>query len=107
MICVLQVQVTLLDKNDSPPRFTPSSVTAQVAENVQPGHPVASLTTIDDDLEGDITYSITEGGEGKFEVHQTTGLYFMWFISPHDGYWAKEAVAIGLLDPFQDFETAS
>lgn len=79
-IC-LQVQITLLDKNDSPPRFIPPSLTTVVAENVQTGHVVVTLTAQDDDLEGAVTYDLESGGDDKFEVDPNTGEFKIAFSS--------------------------
>lgn len=48
-LCSLQVIVTVLDDNDHPPVFTRSNYEFQVAENVNIGHLVGTVTASDND----------------------------------------------------------
>ena len=68
-----QVEVTVLDENDSPPVFTESLYTASVAESVNPGHVVTTVEARDPDTVGTVLYSIEGGDFGKFSVDPSTG----------------------------------
>ncbi len=69
----LQVHITLLDRNDSPPEFGDSLFQYDVEEGVPVDHEVATLLAEDKDLSGTTTYSIVEGSAGKFRVDAETG----------------------------------
>ena len=68
----LQVIVTVLDDNDHPPVFTRSNYEFQVAENVDIGHLVGTVTASDKD-EGTnamISFLITAANESECNLHQ-------------------------------------
>lgn len=68
------VEVTVLDKNDNPPRFT-RLFSVNVTENVDPGTFVIRLTSSDLDIgeNANATYSFTENPSNKFAIDSTTG----------------------------------
>uniref|UniRef100_A0A8C5P6Y2 FAT atypical cadherin 1 n=1 Tax=Leptobrachium leishanense TaxID=445787 RepID=A0A8C5P6Y2_9ANUR len=66
------VEVTVMDENDNPPRFTAEIYKGTVSEDDPPGGVIAILSTTDDDFEDshkEVTYYIT-GGDllGQFAI---------------------------------------
>lgn len=68
------VLVTVLDKNDNPPRFT-RLFSVNVTENAEPGSFVIRVTSSDQDVgeNANATYSFTENPGGKFSLDPLTG----------------------------------
>ncbi|KAL1139777.1 hypothetical protein AAG570_006754, partial [Ranatra chinensis] len=68
------VLVTVLDKNDNPPRFT-RLFSVNVTENSEPGAFVIKVTSSDLDIgeNANATYSFTENPGKKFSIDSTTG----------------------------------
>ena len=72
-VCVLQVQVTLLDKNDSPPKFGSDLYELSVPENSESGEIVSTVVAMDADESGTVTYTIKDGAEKKFDIDPLKG----------------------------------
>ena len=72
--------VTLLDRNDNPPAFKATSYDLKVAEDVNPGHVVATLVAEDPDKDGTVQYSIKDGAEGKFSIDPVQGKLIFNYI---------------------------
>ena len=73
--------VSLLDKNDSPPRFEPAIYSLSIPENIGIDRTVATVTATDADKSGTIRFSIDQGNDGKFLINPSTGkLFFIVFI---------------------------
>ncbi|KAK2163196.1 hypothetical protein LSH36_84g09039 [Paralvinella palmiformis] len=70
-----QVQITVLDMNDSPPEFDSNLYKFQIAENVNIGHEITKLVAKDPDEQGTIVYAIVEGGDDKFFIEPITGSF--------------------------------
>lgn len=68
------VLVTVLDKNDNPPRFT-RLFSVNVTENADLGSYVIKVTSSDKDIgeNANATYSFTENPGGKFAIDPITG----------------------------------
>ncbi|XP_023246890.1 cadherin-related tumor suppressor [Copidosoma floridanum] len=68
------VFVTVLDKNDNPPRFT-RLFNVNVTENSEIGTFVIRITTTDLDMEhnANVTYSFTENSSNKFTIDPISG----------------------------------
>lgn len=68
------VIVTILDKNDNPPRFT-RLFSVNVTENAEIGSFVIKVTSSDLDIgeNANATYSFTENPGGKFSIDSITG----------------------------------
>lgn len=68
------VLVTILDKNDNPPRFT-RLYSVNVTENAELGSFVIRVTSSDQDIgeNANVTYSITENPGEKFALDPQTG----------------------------------
>lgn len=68
------VLVTVLDKNDNPPRFT-RLFSVNVTENAEPGAFVIRVTSSDLDIgeNANATYSFTENPGRKFSIDPNTG----------------------------------
>ncbi|GLH01449.1 Fat-like cadherin-related tumor suppressor homolog [Gryllus bimaculatus] len=68
------VVVTVLDKNDNPPRFT-RLFSVNVTENAEPGTFVIRITSSDLDVgeNANATYSFTDNPDGKFAVDAVSG----------------------------------
>ncbi|KAM7290979.1 cadherin-related tumor suppressor [Ixodes scapularis] len=69
------VTVTVLDRNDSPPRFQNGPYTISLSEDAPVGSTVAVLQADDPDLEGSVRFSIAEGQSdaGHFRIDPQTG----------------------------------
>ena len=74
----IYIVIHLLDVNDFIPTFPQSSYEATVNENSVPGTSVIQIVAVDYDegLNGTVTYTILEGGEGKFTIYPQTGEIF-------------------------------
>nr|XP_054754586.1 protocadherin Fat 4-like [Lytechinus pictus] len=72
------VHVEVLDVNDNPPQFSPTSYTATLPATSSQGRFVAAIQASDADLQDNavITYSITSGDTNKFRVDSNTGVVF-------------------------------
>lgn len=72
------VVIRLLDINDYTPRFTQGSFEVSISEGSGIGSSVARLLAVDLDegINGTVSYSIVQGGEGKFYVDSSTGEIF-------------------------------
>ena len=70
------VTVTVQDVNDNDPTFNKSRYAASVYENMPKGTPVVTVSASEADsgVNAKITYSITFGGSGKFQVNPTSGV---------------------------------
>ena len=68
------MEITLLDVNDSPPRFDEALYEAEIAENADIGTVVTTLTASDADADSVITYSIT-GTNSKFSIDNSGKIF--------------------------------
>lgn len=68
-----QVRISVLDRNDSPPRFKEGRKHINVSESAPVEQEILTLTAIDEDTIGNVTYSILRGSERKFSVGKNTG----------------------------------
>lgn len=68
------VLVTVLDKNDNPPRFT-RLFSVNVTENAEIGSFVIKVTSVDQDVgeNANATYSFTENPGEKFKIDAISG----------------------------------
>ncbi|KAK0095053.1 hypothetical protein PV326_009357 [Microctonus aethiopoides] len=68
------VLITVLDKNDNPPRFT-RLFSVNVTENAEIGSFVIKMTSSDQDIgqNANVTYSFRENPGGKFSIDPITG----------------------------------
>ncbi|XP_076252739.1 cadherin-related tumor suppressor fat isoform X2 [Rhynchophorus ferrugineus] len=69
-----KVQITILDKNDSPPSFKDSPLHYAVSEDFGPGQSFATIKAEDPDTIGHLEYSIQSGDDGKFALDKDTGV---------------------------------
>ncbi|KAK8767142.1 hypothetical protein V5799_006076 [Amblyomma americanum] len=112
------VTVTVLDRNDSPPRFQNGPYLLSLSEDTPVGTTVAVLEAQDPDLEGSVRFSIVVGrqqdseGGGRFEVDPLSGALVLaepldrelqaqhqFHVSATDGIQSQEAlVTIEVLD---------
>ena len=71
----IQVLITVLDENDSPPTFAFPVYRANISEEARSGSPVTRLTAHDADTgsNAQISYSIVSGNDGHFTVDPDTG----------------------------------
>ena len=98
------VIITVLDKNDNPPRFT-RLFSVNVTENAEIGAFVIRLTSSDLDIgqNANVTYSFTENSGGKFAIDPLSGNVtvaghldreeqdeYLLKVSVADGAWASE-----------------
>uniref|UniRef100_A0A6Q2Z7J2 Protocadherin-16 n=1 Tax=Esox lucius TaxID=8010 RepID=A0A6Q2Z7J2_ESOLU len=69
------VEVTLLDVNDHSPRFTSSSYTTELSEDLPIGSLVLQVTAtdLDEGSNSQVLYFLTRGSQGMFMVDQHTG----------------------------------
>lgn len=68
-----QVQVTILDKNDSPPEFKNIPAAYPASEDLAPGQKIARILAEDPDTIGTITYSIQSDEPTPFALDSNTG----------------------------------
>ena len=75
---MLQVQIGLLDRNDSPPEFSNSLYdVVQVVEDIAPGYMVLQLTATDADKNGTLSYALVSGNQqGHFTINSNSGILF-------------------------------
>ena len=73
VILSFQVEVTVLDQNDTPPKFDQDVWELDVPEDQSPGEPIAMVTATDEDKEGSIVYSIVGGADGLFTIDSDEG----------------------------------
>lgn len=59
-VCELQVKVTVLDKNDSPPEFRDTPLHFTVSEDLGAGHAIATIRATDPDTIGTLTYTLRD-----------------------------------------------
>lgn len=69
----LQVRVTVLDKNDSPPQFLDTPFVYNVSEDLEIGHTISTLRAHDPDTIGSVTFLLMDGHDGKFLLEPATG----------------------------------
>ncbi|XP_050300468.1 cadherin-related tumor suppressor isoform X2 [Anthonomus grandis grandis] len=69
-----KVEITVLDKNDSPPAFQDAPLHYSVSEDLGPGQPFATIKAEDPDTIGQLEYSILQGGDGKFSLDKKSGV---------------------------------
>lgn len=72
-VSFLQVRVTVLDKNDSPPQFLDTPFVYNVSEDLQIGHTISTLRAHDPDTLGSVTFLLMDGHDGKFLLEPSTG----------------------------------
>lgn len=76
----LQVKVTVLDKNDSPPEFRDTPLRFSVSEDLGAGHTIATLHATDPDTIGTLTYTLNGAGSSSsgpsspFQLDANSGL---------------------------------
>lgn len=69
----LQVKVTVMDKNDSPPTFRDLPSSYMVSEDLGTGQLVATIKASDPDTIGKLEYSLISGDDGKFLLEKYQG----------------------------------
>lgn len=71
----LQVQVTVLDKNDSPPKVLDTPLIYTVSEDLEIGHTIATIraTDPDPDIMSTIIFTLMNGHDSKFILEPTSG----------------------------------
>lgn len=70
----LQVKVTILDKNDSPPSFKDTPLKYTVSEDLSPGQSVATIKAEDPDTLGNLEYTLISGDDGHFALDSASGV---------------------------------
>ncbi|XP_034946688.1 cadherin-related tumor suppressor [Chelonus insularis] len=98
------VMVSILDKNDNPPRFT-RLFSVNVTENSEIGTFVIRITSSDQDIgiNANVTYSFTENPSKKFSIDSSTGIVqvngyldreeqdeYLLKVGAADGAWVAE-----------------
>ncbi|KAH0535378.1 hypothetical protein KQX54_016085 [Cotesia glomerata] len=98
------VIVSVLDKNDNPPRFT-RLFSVNVTENAEVGAFVIRITSSDQDIgkNANVTYTFTENPGGKFAIDPITGIVevvgtldreeqdeYLLKVGAADGAWVAE-----------------
>lgn len=69
----LQVEVVILDKNDSPPEFKNIPPAYFASEDLAPGQLIATITAEDPDTIGTITYTIQTDEATPFALDAQSG----------------------------------
>jgi protocadherin Fat 4 len=71
---MLQVRISVLDKNDSPPAFRDLPSQLAVSEELGVGQTVTTVRAYDPDTLGQLSYSLVAGDETKrFQLDPVTG----------------------------------
>ena len=73
----LDITIVVTDINDSPPVITNYTMAPSVSEDAPIGTVVGVVTAQDGDLgpdSGNLVYVIVSGDEGRFAIHNTTGV---------------------------------
>ncbi|KAK9886911.1 hypothetical protein WA026_019169 [Henosepilachna vigintioctopunctata] len=70
----LLVQITVLDKNDSPPSFKNLPMYFSVSEDLGLGQSVATVKAEDPDTIGELRYTIIKGNDGHFAINEESGV---------------------------------
>ncbi|KAG8182639.1 hypothetical protein JTE90_018475 [Oedothorax gibbosus] len=105
------VSITVVDENDSPPRFETTPYKVSLSENAIAGHPIVTVSASDPDTEGSLTYMLV-GKEDKFRLDPVTGVLYLYepldretqhfhkvTVRAHDGVaFSEAAVLIEVLD---------
>ncbi len=68
------MEIEILDRNDSPPKFKNRKMHLNVSESSPMDYEILTLTATDEDTVGNVTYSIVKGGRGKFNIGKNTGI---------------------------------
>ncbi|KAH0807921.1 hypothetical protein GEV33_014870 [Tenebrio molitor] len=68
------VQITVLDKNDSPPSFKDTPLHYSISEDLGPGQSVATVRADDPDTIGKLEYTLIRGDDGHFVLDKNTGV---------------------------------
>ncbi|XP_041426132.1 protocadherin-15-like [Xenopus laevis] len=70
------VDIIVIDANDNTPTFSNISYNVKIYTDVKPGENIIRLTALDADegINGQITYEILAGSQGKFEIYGRTGV---------------------------------
>ncbi|XP_023311979.1 cadherin-related tumor suppressor, partial [Anoplophora glabripennis] len=68
------VQITVLDKNDSPPSFKDIPLHYSVSEDLGPGQSIATIRADDPDTIGELEYTLIRGDYGHFSLDKTSGV---------------------------------
>ncbi|KAH0807923.1 hypothetical protein GEV33_014868 [Tenebrio molitor] len=71
---VAHVQITVLDKNDSPPSFKDTPLHYSISEDLGPGQSVATVRADDPDTIGKLEYTLIRGDDGHFVLDKNTGV---------------------------------
>ncbi|CAH0559968.1 unnamed protein product [Brassicogethes aeneus] len=69
-----KVQITVLDKNDSPPSFKDTPLQFFVSEDLGPGQSIATIRAEDPDTIGELEYSLIKGHDGHFTLDKNSGV---------------------------------
>ena len=67
------MQITVQDKNDSPPVFTSPRREVAVTEDLPPGSEVVRFTASDADLLGSVSFSLLHGDAETFRLRPESG----------------------------------
>jgi len=69
------VKVSVLDKNDSPPKILDTPLMYTVSEDLEIGQTIATIRATDPDPDsmGSMIFLLTDGHDGKFSLESTTG----------------------------------
>lgn len=70
----MQVRITVLDKNDSPPSFKDTPLVFSISEDLGPGQPVATMKADDPDTIGELEYTLIHGDDGHFTLDADSGV---------------------------------
>ncbi|XP_063817808.1 protocadherin-15 isoform X1 [Pseudophryne corroboree] len=72
----VNVDILVIDANDNTPTFSNISYNVKIYTDMATGESIIRLTAVDADegLNGQITYEILAGGQGKFVINSKTGV---------------------------------
>uniref|UniRef100_A0A3P9HZR5 FAT atypical cadherin 1 n=1 Tax=Oryzias latipes TaxID=8090 RepID=A0A3P9HZR5_ORYLA len=75
LVSTVPLKITLEDVNDNPPKFVPPNYRIKVREDLPIGTVIMWLEAHDPDIgpSSQVRYSLTDNGDGKFEVDKLSG----------------------------------
>uniref|UniRef100_A0A8C2T5B4 FAT atypical cadherin 2 n=1 Tax=Coturnix japonica TaxID=93934 RepID=A0A8C2T5B4_COTJA len=74
--CQADITLTIEDTNDNAPRFFPSHCAVAVFDNTTTKTPIAvvSARDLDEGLNAEVVYSLSDSANGHFSIEETTGV---------------------------------
>ena len=98
----LQMDIAIVDENDSPPTFDKNFM-IRLSESFNPGHQIARVQATDEDLNSDLTYSISLSTQAFMQIDAKSGILTLTRSIDRETYDSIE-VAIQVSDGVRSTE---